>query len=67
MSLQNVPVRAAEPSGEEVATSEAFGTPPEQAAALPTTASHLPLVGLIGVVSLGLGFALWIVSKRYAG
>lgn len=67
LSLQNVPVKAAEPSGEEVATSEAFGTPPEQAAALPTTASQLPLVGLIGVVSLGLGFALWIVSKRYAG
>ncbi len=67
LSLEKVPVRAAEPSGEEVAPSEAFGTPPQQAAALPKTASQLPLVGLIGLLSLGLGFALWAASKRFAG
>jgi hypothetical protein len=64
LSLERVPVRAAQPSGEEVAPSEAFGTAPEQAAALPKTASQLPLIGLIGLLSLGAGFALWIVSKR---
>ncbi|HXH86729.1 MAG TPA: hypothetical protein VNI35_07865 [Nitrospira sp.] len=66
VSLERVPVKAAQPSGEEVAPSEAFGTAPEQAAALPKTASQLPLIGLIGLLSLGAGFALWIVSKRGA-
>jgi hypothetical protein len=64
LSLESVPVRAAEPSGEVVAPSEAFGTAPEQAAALPKTASQLPLIGLIGLLSLGASFVLWLASKR---
>jgi hypothetical protein len=45
----------------EVATVE----PVEVAAAatLPKTASTLPLVGLIGLLSLGIGSALWAFSK----
>ena len=34
------------------------------AQALPQTASTLPFVGLIGLLSLGAGFALWTFSKR---
>ncbi len=35
-------------------------------AALPQTASYLPLFALTGLLSLGTGFALWLFSKRRA-
>jgi len=35
-------------------------------AALPKTASLLPLIGGIGMLALGAGFALWFISRRIA-
>ena len=66
--LQQAPVTAIEPSGAEVAKTEVV-TPPtaaaiETAAALPKTASPLPLVGLLGLLALGAGLTLRFVEKR---
>ena len=72
-ALKTAPVIAVKPTGEEVAVTEVVQTPPTEVAAaetpapaatLPKTASPLPLVGLIGLLSLGAGFALWAFSKR---
>ena len=61
--LEKAPITAETPRGEEVPVSEAFA-PTLQAAALPKTASSLPLVGLIGLLSLAAAFMLLIVTKR---
>lgn len=61
MAMKQAPLKAQKPAGEEVKIAEAFTPPPAaqtQAAArmpkkLPKTASSLPLVGLIGLLSLG--------------
>jgi hypothetical protein len=73
-ALKTAPVVAVKPTGEEVQVAEVVELPPEVAAAkpvevataetLPQTASPLPLVGLIGLLSLGAGFTLWGFSKR---
>jgi len=69
--LKTAPVVAVKPTGEEVQVAEVVEPPPEVAAAkpaevaaLPQTASTLPLVGLIGLLALGTGFTLWAFSKR---
>ncbi len=72
--LKTAPVVAVKPTGEEVEVAEVVEPPPEVAAAkpvevaaaetLPQTASTLPLVGLIGLLSLGAGLALSAFSKR---
>jgi len=69
--LKTAPVVAVKPTGEEVQVAEVVEPPPEVAAAkpaevaaLPQTASTLPLVGLIGLLALGAGFTLWAFSKR---
>jgi hypothetical protein len=74
--LKTAPVVAVKPTGEEVQVAEVVELPPEVATAkpvevaaaqsLPKTASTLPLVGLIGLLSLGAGLALWSFSKRVA-
>jgi hypothetical protein len=67
-ALKTAPVVAVEPTGEEVEVAKVVEPPPaEEAAAqesLPETASLLPLVGLIGLLSLGAGVTLWAFSKR---
>ncbi len=72
-TLKTAPIIAVKPTGEEVEVTEVIQTPPAEVAAvetpapeatLPQTASPLPLVGLIGLLSLGAGFALWGFSKR---
>ena len=73
-ALKTAPVVAVEPSGEEVEVAKVVELPPEVAAAkpaevatvasLPQTASPLPLVGLIGLLSLGAGVTLRAFSKR---
>jgi hypothetical protein len=66
-ALKTAPVVAVEPTGEEVEVAKVVEPPPaEEAAAqsLPQTASTLPLVGLIGLLSLGAGVTLWAFSKR---
>jgi hypothetical protein len=75
-ALKTAPVVAVKPTGEEVQVAEVVEIPPEVAAAkpvdvaaaqsLPKTASPLPLVGLIGLLSLGAGLTLWGFSKRAA-
>jgi hypothetical protein len=72
-TLKTAPIIAVKPTGEEVAVTEVIQTPPVEVAAaetpapvaaLPQTASPLPLVGLIGLLSLGAGLTLWGFSTR---
>jgi hypothetical protein len=74
--LKSAPVEAVTPTGETVETAEVVQAPPVTTAAvspkpvlvasLPKTASHLPLIGLIGLLSLGAGFSLLGISKLKA-
>jgi len=74
IALIEAPLEAVMPTGETVAITEVVEAPPVQAAAavqtpepekrLPKTASLLPLAGLIGLLSLFAGFALWRLPKR---
>lgn len=54
MSIKRARLKAVQPTGEETEIAEAFPLPPTKRAAakLPKTASSLPLVGLIGLMSL---------------
>ncbi|MGD0224596.1 MAG: LPXTG cell wall anchor domain-containing protein [Terriglobia bacterium] len=71
-ALKTAPVIAVKPTGEEVAVTEVVETPPVEVAAaqpavadtLPQTASHLPLLALIGLLSLGAFTGLLFLSKR---
>ena len=77
-ALKVAPIIAVKPTGEEVAVTEVVQAPPTEVAAveptpaapaaevLPQTASHLPLVGMVGLLSLGACFGLWFYSKRLA-
>jgi LPXTG-motif cell wall-anchored protein len=64
MALEKAPLKAEEPSGEELPISRVFESIPHQVASLPKTASSMPLVGLIGLLSLAAAFALLIVTRR---
>jgi hypothetical protein len=70
--LEAAPVKAEEPDGQEVELAAVFGTPetvafvppaslPEE---LPTTASPLPLIGLLGLLSLGTAVTLRVASAK---
>jgi hypothetical protein len=71
-ALKTAPVIAVKPTGEEVAVTEVVEAPPVEVAnaatapaeTVPQTASHLPLVALIGLLSLGAWFGLSALSKR---
>jgi hypothetical protein len=55
VAMKQVPLKAQQPTEEEVEVSEAFLLAPgELTASLPKTASSLPLVGLIGLVAFGI-------------
>jgi hypothetical protein len=73
--LKTVPLVAVKPTGETVEISEVVQAPPNASAppepqqiasaqTLPATASPLPLVALMGMVSLGLFFGLSVLGKR---
>ncbi len=76
VALMEAPLEAVKPTGEAVAITEVVEAPPVETAAavqtptpepdkqLPKTASLLPLVGLIGLLSLGAGFALLGFPRR---
>ncbi|HQR35278.1 MAG TPA: hypothetical protein PLK30_21240 [Blastocatellia bacterium] len=79
-ALKEAPITAVKPTGEEVEVAQVIPTPPVQAMpenqvarddssnnarSLPSTASTLPLFGLIGFLFLGIGCALWFVPKRF--
>jgi hypothetical protein len=69
-TLKTAPVIAVRPTGEVVEAAEVVEAPPAAepvevaAAKMPETASPLPLVGLIGLLSLGAGAAMLFISKR---
>ncbi|HTW67863.1 MAG TPA: hypothetical protein VME17_24785 [Bryobacteraceae bacterium] len=67
LAMLVVPLKAEEPSGEEVELAQA-SAPPTQGAGLPqelpATASPLPLIGLIGLLSLGSAAALRFAAAR---
>jgi hypothetical protein len=60
--LKTAPVVAVKPTGEEVELAQVVAPPPM----MPATASPLPLIGLLGMFSLGAGFALSLIQKRLA-
>jgi len=63
VAMKRTPLKAQRPTEEEVEVAEAFASPPpaQAAASLPETASPLPFVGLIGLLSL-VGAALLRLS-----
>ncbi|HEV8525587.1 MAG TPA: hypothetical protein VGQ71_13910 [Terriglobales bacterium] len=63
-ALKTAPVEAIKPTGEVVELAQVVEPPPVTAERLPQTASPLPFLGLIGLLSLGAGFALSFISKR---
>jgi hypothetical protein len=75
-TLTTAPVEAVTPAGETVATAVvveppppaqvAAVEPPAPVAPLPKTASELPLIGLLGMFSLGGGFVLLSFLRRIA-
>lgn len=72
-AYKTAPVVVVQPTGEAVELAQAeppplaqAEPPPAVAAALPQTSSLLPLIGLLGMLSLGAGFAVSLVSKRSA-
>jgi len=65
-ALKAAPVEAVAPTGEPVELAQVVEPPPMAADPLPQTASSLPLVGLIGLLSLGAGLGLSFISKRVA-
>jgi hypothetical protein len=72
--LIEVPVKAVQPTGQEVEMAAVVTTPPAaeleieptptQVAMLPKTASPLPLMGLFGLLALGGGIVLRRMQKR---
>jgi hypothetical protein len=65
-TLKTAPVEAVSPNGETVETAQVVQAPPAKpvlVASLPRTASYLPLIGLVGLLSLCAGFGLLSVSK----
>lgn len=67
-ALKTAPVEAVDPRGEPIELAQVVEPLPVAAIAdpLPKTASPLPLIGLIGLLMLGAGFALSAVSKQGA-
>jgi hypothetical protein len=55
-ALEQAPVKAVQPTGEEIEIAEVVET--EQATTLPQTASPLPLIGVLGLLSLGAGLTM---------
>jgi len=67
VALKAAPLKAVTPKGEEVEVAQVIPPKDEVAqAVLPKTASSLPLLGLLGLLALGSGFALSMISKRDA-
>ena len=70
MAMKKAPLKAQKSTQEEVEIAEAFALPPAAAAAakmpkeLPQTASNLPLIGLIGLLSLGAAGSLRFAAAK---
>lgn len=64
MALLVVPLEAEQPSGEEVELAQAVAPSAELPEELPATASPVPLLGLVGLLSLGTAVAMRIAAAR---
>jgi hypothetical protein len=64
VALKEAPVMAVKPTGEEVAVTEVVVPPPVQTASLPKTASSLPLLALMGLLSITVGLSLKALFAR---
>lgn len=78
VQLKQAPVKAIQPTGEEVELAQVVATPPaaapvaaetepaqtEPAQTLPATGSTMPLIALLGLLALGGAFALRLAQKR---
>src|ERR1017187_4545376 len=74
VQMQQAPIMAIKPTGEEVQLAEVVTPPPADAevttastvteTALPSTASNLPLIGLLGLMALGGAFAVRTAARR---
>jgi LPXTG-motif cell wall-anchored protein len=72
-ALKTAPVEAVAPTGETVDIAKVVEAPPVAMAkvepvsavkTLPHTASWTPMVGLLGLLSLSMGFGLWMFAKK---
>jgi len=70
IALKEAPIEAVKPTGEVVPMTEVVEPPPVQTASiepeqsLPKTASPLPLLGLIGLLSITASVVIFVISKR---
>ena len=64
VALKEVPVMAIKPTGEAIPLAEVVEPPPVKTAKLPTTASDLPLVVLMGFLCLGIGVSMRQLCAR---
>jgi hypothetical protein len=70
LAMSQAPLKAQKPTEEEVEIAEVFAVPAVQTAqaqlpaTLPTTGSSWPLIGLIGLLSLGAGIGLRFASAK---
>lgn len=64
IALKEAPIMAITPAGEVVPVAQVVVPPPVQVASLPKTASFLPLVALLGLMSLLAGFSLRPLCDR---
>ena len=66
--LEQAPVLAVQPTGEDVEIAQVVTAPPVEtlvaANELPATASPMPLIGLFGLLALGAAFSLKLVRSR---
>jgi len=62
VALKEAAVMAVEPTGETVPLAKVVVPPPVQSAGLPKTAGGLPLLALVGLLSLGAGVSLKLRS-----
>ena len=58
VALKTTPLKAQQPTEEEVEIAEVFAAPAPAPAQLPKTASDLPIIGGVGLLSLGAGLFL---------
>jgi hypothetical protein len=63
-ALENAPVKAQQPSGEEVESGEVVAA--QEQPPLPKTASEMPLAALSGTLLIGLGLGLRLLSRKAA-
>jgi hypothetical protein len=67
VALNHAPIHAEKPNGEEVEVAQAFETSPPRDGLpdeLPTTGSALPLIGMIGLLSIGTAGVLRRVAVK---